>query len=129
MKLAAWMGWMVSRILARTPAADQAADQAAMAWQAWAQRRHASAQAWQWSISWVPHSSPQAAHISPHSLHIAGAKRLPLLIRAAASRHAWAQSMSNAMHFAMALTSCSARQEAAQLSQAVAQALHASMQV
>jgi hypothetical protein len=49
-------------------------------------------------------------------------------MKPAASRHICAQSMSSAMQRAIAFTSVSFRQEAAQRSQAVAQALQASMQ-
>jgi hypothetical protein len=59
----------------------------------------------------------------------AAACALPRAINAAAKRQAWAQSMSKAMHFAIAATCSSFKHIAAQLSHALAHALHALIQL
>jgi cobalamin biosynthesis Mg chelatase CobN len=120
----------VIRDVIASDAMYQAKDQAiaVISWQASAQRLQARAQAWQWSMSCLAHSSPQAPHASAHSAHRASACSLPRAIKAAAVLHRAAQSMSSAMQRAMALTSGSRRQEAAQVLQAAAQRLQASMQ-
>jgi hypothetical protein len=93
-----------------------------------AQRRQACAHSWQCAIGCLPHSSAQLSQTSAHIWHTAIANSLPRAMYDAASRQMDAQSMSSAMHCAIALTSCSCKQDAAQRSHASAQALHASMQ-
>jgi hypothetical protein len=87
-----------------------------------AQRRQAAAQAWQWSIECLPHSCAHRSQVSAHSLHIATASSLPRAIAPAAKVQIAAQSMSLAMQRAIAVTSGSCKQAAAQWLHAVAQA-------
>jgi hypothetical protein len=91
------------------------------------QRRQASAHCWQWSMSCLAHSKAQASQTSAHSRHAAGAWSLPPAMKAAAKWQICAQSVSSPMHRAMAFTSGSCRQQAAQWLQATAQAWQAAM--
>ena len=93
-----------------------------------AQRRHAWAHSRQWSIECISHSWAQASQTSAQVSQIIPASSLPRAMYPAASRQRAAQSMSSRMQRAIALTSFSFRQEAAQWSQATAQSLQASMQ-
>jgi hypothetical protein len=92
-----------------------------------AQRLHAAAHSWQWLIWCLEHWSPQAWQMSAQRWQIALAFSLSRAIKLAARRHIWAQSISVAMQRAIIFTSCSCKQDAAQKSQASAQALQASI--
>jgi len=94
----------------------------------WAHAWQARAQAWQWSMACLAHSSPQVWQTSAHALQIVLAFSLPRAIAGAATAQIWAQSMSSAIHRAIIFTSGSCRHEAAQWLHAMAQALQASMQ-
>jgi len=94
-----------------------------------AQRRQACAQSRQCCIECFSHSSAQASHAWAQSSHIAPARSLPRDMSATLVRHTSAQSRSSAIHRTRLRTSCSARQAEAQWSHAIAQSLHASMQL
>jgi hypothetical protein len=77
---------------------------------------------------WCSHSVAQASQASAQVSQIEPARSLPRAMQAAARRQISAQSMSSFMQRAMLCTSFSAKHDVAQWSQAVAQALQASMQ-
>jgi hypothetical protein len=100
-------------------------DQPATFVQASAHRRHASAHAWQWSMSWAPHCSAHQAQTFAHSSHVSFAKGLLRANASAHSRHSAAHSMQQAgQAFLLVLPTMWVKQ----LPHAVAQSLHAAMQ-
>jgi len=95
--------------------------------QASAQPRQACAHIRQCSWACLLHSSAQASQSWAQKPQVASADSLPRAMTAAARRHAWAQSMSRAMQRARCCGFASPRQAIEQWSQALAQALQASM--
>jgi len=104
-------------------AQPQPIDQA-MARQAVAQRRHASAHFWQCSMSWAAHCSAHQSQIFAQSAQMSFANGLLRAIASAQSRQIAAQSMQQAgQSFGLSFPTMWLKQ----LPHSVAQSLHAAM--